>query len=61
MDGDDDKKDTVFIRTLFGEVSVDYFPALTLTDMIEDTVWREAAKVEGGPFCYLGDERLMPF
>ena len=58
---DDQKKGAVFIRTLFGEVSVGYFPALTLTAMIEDTAWREAAKVEGGPFCYLGDERLMPF
>ena len=58
---DDQKKGAVFIRTLFGEVSVDYFPALALTDMIEDTAWREAAKVEGGPFCYLREERLMPF
>ena len=61
MDDQDNKKGAVFIRKLFGKVSVDYFPPLTLTDMIENAAWREAAKVEGGPFCYTDEERLMPF
>ena len=61
MDDQENKKGAVCIRTLFGEVSVDYFPALTLTDMIENAGWREAAKVEGGPFCHTDEERLMPF
>jgi hypothetical protein len=56
-----EEKGAVFIRTLFGEVSEDCFPALSRADMIEDTDWRAAAGVEGGPFCYVDSERFMPF
>ncbi len=50
------------IRTLFGEVAAqDYFPALSLTDMVENEHWRTAVRAEGGPFCYTDAERLMPF
>lgn len=56
-----EEKGAVFIRTLFGEVSAHCFPALTLDDMIENTDWRQAAGVQGGPFCYTDAERRMPF
>ena len=61
MDRPGNEKGAVLIRTMFGEVSQDYFPGLSLTDMIENEDWRKAAGVEGGPFCYTDDERLMPF
>jgi hypothetical protein len=56
-----DQKGAVFIRTKFGEVSQDYFPGLSLADMIEDQAWREAVDAQGGPFCYTDTERPMPF
>lgn len=55
------QKDAAYIRTIFGEVSEHYFPALYRQDMIEDDDWRAAAGVEGGPFCYIPAERLIPF
>jgi hypothetical protein len=57
----DEEKGAVFIRTLFGEVSREYFPALSLADMTLNEAWRAAVKAEGGPFCYPEAERLMPF
>ena len=56
-----EEKGAVYIRTLFGEVSRETFPALSLTAMIEDEEWRAAVQAEGGPFCYTDAERLMPF
>lgn len=62
MDRPEDTKGAVIIRTMFGEVAAaSYFPSLSLSDMVEDTDWRAAAGVEGGPFCYTEAERLMPF
>ena len=62
MDRPEDRKGAVIIRTMFGEVApAYYFPSLSLNDMIQDEDWREAAGVEGGPFCYTDAERLMPF
>jgi len=62
MDGPDDEKGKVYIRTKFGEVAAgDWFPNLSEADMIEDEEWRKKAGVEGGPFCYTDAERLMPF
>ena len=57
----EEEKGAVFIRTLFGEVSRDYFPVLSLEQMIADDDWRAAVHAEGGPFCYTDAERLMPF
>ncbi|NCC23484.1 MAG: hypothetical protein EOM26_13705 [Alphaproteobacteria bacterium] len=54
-------KGTVMIRTIFGEVSEDYFPALSREEMIENEEWRVAVGAEGGPFRHTDDERLMPF
>jgi len=56
-----DEKGAVVIRTMFGEVSQDYFPGMSLTAMIEDEDWRKAVSAQGGPFCYTDAERLMPF
>jgi|GEM_PF-3006879 len=56
-----DEKGAVYVRTKFGEVSEDYFPTLSRTDMILNADWRKAAGVQGGPFCYTDAERLMPF
>ena len=58
---DEDERGAVYIRTMFGEVSENYFPALSRQDMIEDEDWRAAAGVEGGPFCYTPAERRIPF
>ncbi len=58
---DTNAKGALHIRTLFGEVSVDYFPSLTPADMIENAAWRRAVQTDGGPFCYTDDERLLPF
>lgn len=56
-----DQKGAVIIRTLFGEVSRDTFPTLSLTDMIQNETWRAAVQAESGPFCYTDAERPMPF
>lgn len=56
-----DEKGAIYIRTLFGEVSRDTFPTLSLTDMILNETWRAAVQAEGGPFCYTDAERPMPF
>lgn len=56
-----EEKGAVYIRTLFGEVSVHWFPDKSLRDLIEDDDWRAAVQAEGGPFCYTDPERLLPF
>jgi hypothetical protein len=62
MDRPQDAKGAVIIRTCFGEVAAaDWFPNLSLEDMIENHDWREAAGVEGDPFCYVDAERGIPF
>jgi hypothetical protein len=62
MDRPEDEKGAVFIRTRFGEVAAaDWFPDLSLEDMIENRDWREAVDAQGGPFCYCEAERLIPF
>jgi hypothetical protein len=57
----DDGKGAVYIRTLFGEVARETFPALSVAAMAEDEIWRAAVRADGGPFCYTDAERLMPF
>jgi hypothetical protein len=57
----EEEKGAVHIRTLFGEVSRDWFPALSLEDMIRNDDWRAAVRAEGGPFCHTDAERPMPF
>jgi hypothetical protein len=62
MDRPEDAKGAVVIRTRFGEVAAaEYFPDLTLEDMIQNEAWRKAAGVESGPFCYTDLERGIPF
>ena len=62
MDRPEDEKGTVMIRTMFGAVVVaDYFPDLTLDDMIEREDWRDAVEASGGPFCFTDLERGIPF
>jgi hypothetical protein len=63
MDPPDRKKGAVAIRMLFGVVSAEFGVNfnMTLEEMIEDEAWREAAEVEGGPFCYVPWELDIPF
>jgi hypothetical protein len=62
MERPEDSKGTVVIRTVFGTVAAaDWFPSLRLADLIEDEDWRAAVQAEGGPFCLLEHERLIPF
>jgi hypothetical protein len=62
MDRPEDAKGAVVIRTMFGEVAAaEYFPDLSLDDMIRNEDWRKAVRAEGGPFCYTDLERRMPF
>ena len=62
MERPDDEQGTVLIRTIFGAVSAaHWFPALSLADLTENEDWREAVGAEGGPFCLLDHERLIPF
>ena len=62
MDRPEEEKGAVILRTLFGEVAVaTFFPDVPLEDMTQDQDWREAAGVEGGPFCYTDAERDIPF
>jgi len=56
-----DDKGAVSTRTLFGETARAVFPALTLSQMVEDEDWRAAVRAQGGPFCYLEPARAMPF
>lgn len=61
MDGSDKHaKGAVFIRTKFGEQHESEY-TLSPVQMIINEEWRKAAGVEGGPFCYTDEERLMPF
>jgi hypothetical protein len=62
MDGPkDNDKGAVFLCTLFGEVSENYFPSVSREEMIENEAWRKEVGAEGGPFCYTPAERKMPF
>ena len=62
MERPEDRKGTVLIRTMFGAVSAaDWFPGLTLEALTDNEDWREAVQAEGGPFCLLDHERLIPF
>jgi hypothetical protein len=62
MERPGEEQGTVLIRTVFGAVSVRYwFPDMGLDELIEDENWREAVQAEGGPFCLLEHERLIPF
>ena len=54
------KRGEVFIRTKFGEQHESAY-RLCRAQMILDKDWREAVGAEGGPFCYVDAERLMPF
>ena len=53
-------KGEVFIRTRFGEQHESAY-RLCRAQMILDKNWREAVGAQGGPFCYVDAERLMPF
>ncbi|NCC23556.1 MAG: hypothetical protein EOM26_14100 [Alphaproteobacteria bacterium] len=62
MERPEDERGTVLIRTVFGAVSVrHWFPSKTLDELVCDEDWREAVQADGGPFCLLDHERLIPF
>ena len=54
------RKGEVVIRTRFGEVAADGF-SKPIDELLKSADWREAVKLEGGPFCYTDFERRMAF
>lgn len=61
MEGPDNKRGTVALRTLWGEIAAEGNFSKPLDELLDNEEWKKAVGLKGGPFCYMTLELNVPF